>query len=109
MRSVLALLLVFFGTTLPASAGAFHTRMEVVDLGILDTGRPAKVNLWYPEGTCIHASTRYCLADSSVVNKVVVLSHGSMGSAANYSWLGESLASAGFIVVGVNHYGESSI
>ena len=109
MRSVVTLLWVLLGVTLPAAAAQFQAKMEVVDLGILDTGRPAKVNLWYPQGTCIDAAVRFCLADSSVTNKVVVLSHGSMGSAADYSWLGESLASAGFVVVGVNHYGESSI
>jgi len=103
------LLWMLFAMALPASAAQFHAKMELLDLGILDTGRPARVNLWYPEGMCVDTAARFCLADSSVTSKVVVLSHGSMGSAANYSWLGESLARAGFIVVGVNHYGESSI
>jgi predicted dienelactone hydrolase len=108
-RSVITLLWMFFGPMLSASAGQFQVKTEVVDLGTLDTGRPAKVTLWYPPGTCTDPAVRFCLADSSVTNKVVVLSHGSMGAAANYSWLGESLAGAGFVVVGVNHYGESSI
>jgi predicted dienelactone hydrolase len=109
MKTVVTVLLILFGLALPASAAEFKAKMEVVDLGKLDTGRPAKVNLWYPEGTCTQTTARFCLAESGATNKVVVLSHGSMGSAPNYSWLGESLARAGFIVAGVNHYGESSI
>ena len=91
----------------PALAAPFQARMDVLDMGILDTGRPAKINVWYPRGDCPENTTRLCLADGAVTNKVVVFSHGSMGSADNYSWLGDSLAEAGFVVVGVNHYGES--
>ncbi len=86
---------------LTASAAEFRTRTDVLDLGKLETGRPAKVNLWYPQGTCAESAARFCLADSAVTNKVVVLSHGSMGSASSLSWLGEVLAGAGYIVVGV--------
>jgi predicted dienelactone hydrolase len=94
----------------PASAAAsFQAQGDVMDLGVLPTGRPAKVNLWYPRGSCTGSAARFCLADAAATHKVVVLSHGSMGSAAEYSWLGESLASAGFVVVGVNHYGEARI
>ena len=109
MRSVFALMAALLVAALPTSAAEFQATMEVVDLGLLETGRQAKVNLWYPAGSCVDAAARLCLDGSGVVHKVVVLSHGSMGSAADYSWLGESLASAGFIVVGVNHYGESSL
>jgi alpha-beta hydrolase superfamily lysophospholipase len=52
---------------------------------------------------------RLCLADAAVTGKVLLFSHGAMGSADNYSWLGDGLAAAGFIVVGGNHYGESRI
>lgn len=109
MRPILAVAWMLCGLALPAAAAQFQSRMEIVDLGVLDTGRPAMVNLWYPQGTCAEPAVRFCLADSAVTSKPVVLSHGSMGSAAEYSWLGRSLADAGFIVVGVNHYGESPI
>jgi len=106
-----ALVLFSLLTGAPASATAapFQTRMAVLDIGTLETNRPAQINVWYPVGECPRNTARLCLADSAVTSKVVLFSHGSMGSAANYSWLGEGLAEAGFVVVGLNHYGESSI
>ncbi len=40
---------------------------------------------------------------------LIVISHGAGGSSRNYSWLAEFLARDGFVVLGVNHYGESLI
>lgn len=83
-------------------------KMEVVEINPLATGRPSKINVWFPEGQCNSQEiNQYCLADSADATQVIVLSHGSMGSTNEYSWLGESLAAAGHIVVGVNHFGES--
>ena len=109
MAMVLTLLAFLIAAPESATAAPLQTRMEVLDMGTLDTGRPSKINVWYPRGECPANRARLCLADSAVTSKVVVFSHGSMGSADNYSWLGEGLATAGFVVVGVNHYGESSI
>jgi predicted dienelactone hydrolase len=81
--------------------------MDALDMGRLDTGRPAKLVIWYPQGACAETRTRFCLSNTAVTSKVVVLSHGSMGSAREYAWLGEALATSGFIVVGINHFGES--
>ena len=39
---------------------------------------------------------------------LVVLSHGTGGSAAQMSWLAESLAAAGFVVAAVNHHGNTA-
>jgi len=84
--------------------------MHVVDLGELPTGRPAMINVWYPQGNCLNLQPgQLCLAGGAITRRVVVLSPGSMGSAVEYSWLGEFLAKSGFVVVGVNHYGESWI
>jgi len=109
MKAVLTLLWLLSALSLPATAAPFPTKTDVLDLGILDTGRPSKINIWYPRGECPENTGRLCLADAAVTSKVLVLSHGTMGSAVNYSWLGEGLAEAGFVVVGVNHYGESQI
>lgn len=108
---VALLSLLWLLAALPATAVAaqFQTKMDILDMGTLDTGRPSKINVWYPRGECPANTARLCLADGAVTNKVIVFSHGSMGSAAEYSWLGETLAGAGFIVVGVNHYGESRL
>lgn len=109
MKTILALLWILSLAAAPASGAEFQTKMSVLDLGTLETGRPSKINIWYPQGDCAANTASLCLADAAVTNKVVVFSHGSMGSADNYSWLGDGLAAAGFVVVGVNHYGESSI
>ena len=39
---------------------------------------------------------------------LVVLSHGTGGSAAMLAWLGEALARAGYIVAAINHHGNTS-
>ena len=109
MKTILALFCLSLALVLPATAAPFQVKADIVDRGVLDTGRPSKINIWYPEGTCLDNTARRCLANATVTSKVVLLSHGSMGSADNYSWLGESLAAAGFVVVGINHYGESRI
>lgn len=109
MKTILALFCLSLALVLPATAAPFQVKADIVDMGVLDTGRPSKINIWYPEGTCPDNTARRCLANATVTGKVVLLSHGSMGSADNYSWLGESLAAAGFVVVGINHYGESRI
>ena len=46
MKKILALLWILSMATWPAVAAEFQAKMEVVDLGVLDTGRPAKVSLW---------------------------------------------------------------
>ncbi len=109
MKTVLALFWVLLIVAGPAHAADVQPKMDVVDMGTLVTGRPSKINVWYQQGECAQSAARLCLADAAATNKVVVFSHGSMGSADNYSWLGNGLAAAGFVVVGVNHYGESSI
>jgi predicted dienelactone hydrolase len=85
-----------------------NIKMEMLDLGELPTGRLSKINIWYPQGTCENLTgKKLCLAESSITDKAIIFSHGAMGSAIEYSWIGEALASAGYIVIGVNHFGES--
>jgi predicted dienelactone hydrolase len=93
-----------------ASDGPSGTKvdMQVVDMGELPTGRPAKVNVWYPQGECVNLQPgQLCLADAAITRRVVILSPGAMGSAVEYAWLGEFLATSGLVVIGVNHYGEA--
>ncbi len=81
---------------------------EVVDLGQLPSGRPAKITLWFPRGQCAAMPNQQrCLAESAITDRTLVFSHGAMGAAENYNWIAEALAAAGYIVVGINHYGES--
>lgn len=81
---------------------------EVVDFGQLPSGRPAKITLWFPQGQCTALPNQlHCLAESAITDRTLVFSHGAMGAAENYNWIAEALAAAGYIVVGINHYGES--
>jgi predicted dienelactone hydrolase len=109
MKALLTLLWFLTALSLPATAAPFQPKMDSLDMGSLDTGRPSKITIWYPQGACPGDTVRLCLADAAVTSKVLLFSHGSMGSAGDYAWLGDGLAAAGFIVVGVNHYGESRI
>lgn len=83
-------------------------KMETIAVGELPTGRPSKIQVWFPQGTCANlADKQLCLADSAITDKAVILSHGAMGSADGLSWVGESFAAAGYVAIGVNHFGES--
>ena len=67
-------------------------------MGTLATGRRMTINVWFPKGKCATQQEKpLCLADGAVTNKVVVLSHGAMGSARGLSWIGEKLAAVGRI------------
>ncbi len=91
-----------------ANAASVGVTKEVVDLGNLPSGRPAKITLWFPQGECAALPTQQrCLAESAITDRTFVFSHGAMGAAENYNWIAEPLAAAGYVVVGVNHYGES--
>ena len=91
-----------------ASAASVGVTKELVDLGKLPSGRPAKITLWFPQGQCAALPTQqHCLAEAAITDRTIAFSHGAMGAAENYSWIAESLAAAGYVVVGVNHYGES--
>ncbi|MES2605947.1 MAG: DUF6622 family protein, partial [Pseudomonadota bacterium] len=74
----------------------------------LPTGRPAKITLWYPQGQCAALPDgQLCLAESATTDRTLVFIHGAMGAAENYTWITTALASAGYVVIGINHYGES--
>jgi predicted dienelactone hydrolase len=101
------ILLLFF-QAFSVAAAQTNVAMEVFDTGEMATGRPMKINIWFPKGICAnHANKNFCLADSAITDKAIIFSHGAMGSAGEYSWIGESLAAQGYVVVGVNHFGES--
>ena len=108
-RCLWFLLLMLWSTPLLCLADELAVQRETLDLGRLSSGRPGIVELWFPKGRCTRPTSRYCLAESAVTRKVVFFSPGAMGSAGEYAWLGESLAAAGLVVIGVNHFGESRV
>jgi len=103
-----ALILMFCQSLIAMADHNAQVKMETIDIDKLATGRPSKINVWFPQGNCTNPTGKQlCLAESAITNKVIIFSHGAMGSAIEYSWIGESLAEKGYVVVGVNHHGES--
>ncbi|RVU42029.1 hypothetical protein EOE67_02260 [Rheinheimera riviphila] len=93
-----------------AAAAKPANTVQVTELDLYDNKRqrPVKITLWYPaQASCKDASI--CLAERTKLNKAVVFSHGAMGAAKGYSWIGKMFAAQGYVTVGVNHYGESWI
>jgi predicted dienelactone hydrolase len=91
------------------SAGYDAQRITSVD------GRPIQLDIWYPT-TAIEQPQNYNFGTGSAARTaavagdnlpVVILSHGAMGAASNYSWIAEPLARHGYVVLGVSHFGES--
>jgi len=81
------------------------------------SGRPIQLDVWYPTMAAEQGHS-YNFGMGSVAKgapvtgdklAVVVLSHGSMGAASNYSWIAEPLARHGYVVLGVSHFGESPV
>ena len=48
MKAALALLWVLLIASMPATGAEFQPKMDVIDMGTLVTGRPSKINVWYP-------------------------------------------------------------
>lgn len=86
----------------------------------VDTARPLRVSLWYPtadgaELTVLPAGP-FALepvapgaAPSAQAGRLplLLLSHGTGGSAVSMSWLARSLAARGYLVAGVDHHGNT--
>jgi len=85
-----------------------QTAVKVHELDLFDKqrDRPVKVTLWYPAAEACDKA-KICLSKNVRVDKTIVFSHGAMGAAKGYNWIGYALAAQGFVVAGVNHYGES--
>lgn len=86
-----------------------------------DGPRPLAATVWYPASPEAseeewsagvfrfgHGALEVPFVDAAE-RPLVVLSHGTGGSAAQLSWLAERLAPAGFIVAGVNHHGNTAV
>ncbi len=85
--------------------------------------RPIHWNAWYPAAPAGSSQTQSIsdfyqtgalsvdatLADLPEKAPLVLLSHGTGGSAVGLTWLAEALADAGFIVVGADHHGNTGV
>ncbi len=108
-------LLAACATTLQPKAdiSAGYDTQRIADAG----GRVIQLDVWYPT-TAAEQAQSYKFGMGSVAKgapvaggklPVVLLSHGSMGAASNYSWIAEPLARHGYLVLGVSHFGESPV
>jgi len=85
-----------------------------------DAARPIAATVWYPASPNSIESEwsagvfrfGYSALDAPFADTkrypLVVISHGTGGSAAQLSWLAERLVNAGFMVAGVNHHGNTA-
>lgn len=115
--SVLATALLAACTTTPhpprSDVSAGYDTQRITDAN----GRLIHLDVWYPT-TATEQPHSYNFGMGRVARgaavagdalPVIILSHGSMGAASNYSWIAEPLARHGYIVLGVSHYGESPV
>ncbi|MFD2166470.1 alpha/beta hydrolase family protein [Thalassotalea euphylliae] len=100
-----------FIVLLVASLNAFSSiaaelSTKEIDFFNQQLNRPAKVKFWYQssENSC-HA--KMCLTPQQTPNRIAIISHGAFGSPREMNWLGYALASQGWVVAGVAHFGES--
>lgn len=120
MRWILLLCGLLFGcsTPVPPASDAYDAGFRVVRLVDEARQRPLMLDWWYPVALGQAETYSYGLGQGHVAEAaqplagrypLVLLSHGAFGAARNYSWLAEPLARAGFVVLGVSHYGESYV
>ena len=86
-----------------------------------DGPRPLATTVWYPTSAANPEQTwsagvfRFGYSalnapfDDTTPRPLIVLSHGTGGSAAQLSWLAEHLVAGGYIVAAVNHHGNTAL
>lgn len=93
----------------PVSANAkFELSTKEINLFDNVAKRPAKVKFWYQADKNV-CDAQICLQPQQNIQKIAVISHGAFGSPRSMNWLGYALASQGWVVAGVAHFGESWI
>ena len=118
MRLGLAtVMLAVLSQDLVSQGPATRYRAGYETLRITDAARNRAIHLdvWYPAET-EETTHRYGLSSGSVAAgaaiasgrfPVILLSHGALGTASNYSWIAGRLARSAFVVLGISHFGES--
>lgn len=90
-------------SSVSATAAVKQSQVSLFDS---ERNRPLVVTVWHPEESNGCAKSVVCLP--AVTNDApIILSHGAMGGALNYNWIGYQLAAQGYVVIGLNHFGES--
>lgn len=114
---VLALLVISACATVAPAPRIFAAGYESTRITTAEN-RPVQLDIWYPAPEGEEAVHNYGISAGRVANgaaiaderlPLVLLSHGAMGAAVNYSWVAEDLARHGYLVLGVSHFGESPV
>ena len=100
------MLLAYIGGAQAFSKISVELKTTEIDFLNQQLNRPAKIKFWYQAGadTC---KAKICLSSKQNSHRVAIISHGAFGSPREMNWLGYALASQGWVVAGVAHYGES--
>jgi predicted dienelactone hydrolase len=99
-------LLTSFGSPQVIASDAMELRTKEVDFVNQNANRPAKIKFWY-QGGAEPCEATICLSPKQSSHRVAIISHGAFGSPREMNWLGYALASQGWVVAGVAHFGES--
>jgi predicted dienelactone hydrolase len=99
-------LLTLFVTAKAFSSEAMKLSTTEVDFFNQQLERPTKIKFWY-QGSAEPCQSTICLSSHQRSHRVAIISHGAFGSPREMNWLGYALASQGWVVAGVAHFGES--
>ena len=99
-------LLTSFGSAQAITSDAMELKTKEVDFVNQTVNRQVKIKFWYQGGSEPCEAT-ICLSSKQNSHRVAVISHGAFGSPREMNWLGYALASQGWVVAGVAHFGES--
>ncbi|GAC24765.1 hypothetical protein GMES_2470 [Paraglaciecola mesophila KMM 241] len=99
-------LLALFNSAHVLSETSIELKTTEVDFINEKVNRPTKIKFWYQSGAKPCEAT-ICLLAKQNPQRVAVISHGAFGSPREMNWLGYALASQGWLVAGVAHFGES--
>ena len=101
---------------MPLAMEAMESGFQLESFEDRERNRPILIDWWYPTTGQDAIEFDYGFGTGHVVPDgeiesgqfpLLLLSHGAMSAARNYSWLAERLARAGFVVAGISHFGES--
>ena len=116
VQSVLAMFALVVSS--PNVAAEYQAGFDIESFHDDARDRPVQIDWWYPSSDTEAVDFNYGLGRGRIVPQggiaagefpLVLLSHGALGSARNYSWLAESLARNGYLVAGISHFGESYV
>jgi predicted dienelactone hydrolase len=99
-------LLTYLSSAQAITSDAIELKTKEVDFVNQTVNRPTKIKFWY-QGSAEPCEATICLSPKQNNHRIAVISHGAFGSPREMNWLGYALASQGWVVAGVAHFGES--